>query len=86
MPSRAEFAQAVTVAEALLSRVGLRDFQFTVDPRDGPWLLKLQTALAGAWYEIEVPIERPVLREASDENLVALRDALLRVGLPLTVQ
>lgn len=85
MPSSAEISQAVAVTQSLLERLGLTDFQFSLEPRAGPWLLKLQTALGGGWYEPEVSIERRTLEQASDEHLVVVRNALLRVGLPLAL-
>lgn len=86
MPSRAELLNAVAVAEELLARVGLSDFQFSVEPRDGPWLLKVHTALAGGWYEVEVAIERSILSAVSDAHLAALRETLVQVGLPVALQ
>lgn len=85
MPSSAEISQAVAVAQSLLERLGLTDFQFSLEPRAGPWVLKMQTALAGGWHEVEVPIARSVFETPSDAHLVVVRDALLRVGLPLSL-
>lgn len=85
MPSGAEISRAVAVAQALLERIGLTDFQFSLEPRVGPWLLKLQAALGGGWHEIEVPIARDAFEQASNEHLVVVRDALLQVGLPLSL-
>lgn len=85
MPSGLEIAQAVEVARVLLSDIGLTDFQFSVEPRAGGWQLKLETALAGGWHEVEVFVGRGVLKRSSDDSLVTLRDALRRVGLPIVV-
>lgn len=85
MPSSSETSVAVAVAQALLERLGLTDFQFSLEPRVGPWLLKLQAALGGGWHEVEVPIARSAFEQASDEHLVVVRDALLRIGLPLSL-
>lgn len=85
MPSRAELLNAVAVAESLLARVGLRDYRFSVEPRDGPWRLKVHTALAGGWYEVEVEIDRHALTTDSDAHLEAVRNALVQVGLPVTL-
>ena len=86
MPSRAELTHAVQVAATLLEQLGLRDYRFSVEPREGPWQLKLQAALAGGWYELEVSVAREVFREVNEAHLVALREALARVGLPVSVQ
>lgn len=85
MPSSTEISHAVTVAQALLERLGLTDFVFSLEPRAGPWLLKLQTGFDGGWHEVQLPIARSAFEEASDEHLVIVRDALLQVGLPLSV-
>jgi hypothetical protein len=78
MPSGIEIREAREAVQRILDDIGLRSFVYTLDPKEGPWQLRIEYTDDGEWQSCTASVDPAQLRaslrdEATRERL---RDAL----------
>lgn len=73
-PSARDLLRAKEAAEALLDELGIDAYLFEVEPRNGPWLLKVDCAIEDGWQSTAVPFDK-------DDLLASRRKAGIRTSL-----
>lgn len=68
-------AEAREAAGAALEELGLAAYLFEVEPREGPWELRVECAVPEGWETLIVPVDRRQLLASRTDR--ALRDQLL---------
>ena len=78
MPSGTEIREAREAVQRILEGIGLRSFVYTLDPKEGPWQLRIEYTEDGEWQSCSAFVD-PVLLRASlrdEATRERLRDAL----------
>lgn len=62
--------QAKEATAGLLEQLGLEAYLFEVEPREGPWEIHVDCALADGWQSLTLPVDvARLLGTRSDETL-----------------
>jgi hypothetical protein len=69
--SALDIREGKAAVERLLGELGLRDFVFTLEPKESGWQLHLECSTAQGWQTIALPADIAELR-------ASLRDAAVR--------
>ncbi|MEZ5446482.1 MAG: hypothetical protein R3F45_11990 [Gammaproteobacteria bacterium] len=75
--SSVELARIREVVNDMLERLGLQTYLFEVEPRDGPWEVRVECATPeGAWQTVTIALDAAQLRaslhdEATREQVLA---------------
>ena len=69
--SALDIREGKAAVERLLGELGLRDFVFTLEPKESGWQLRLECSTAEGWQTIGLPADIADLR-------ASLRDAAVR--------
>lgn len=59
--SASHILDAREAARAVLDEVGLSNYLFTVDPREGGWELKVEHPVIEGWQTVTLPVDRDLL-------------------------
>lgn len=70
-PSTWDLLRAKEAAQGLLDEMGIDAYLFDVEPRNGPWLLKVDCAIENGWQSTAVPFDK-------DDLLASQREAEIR--------
>lgn len=70
-----ELAQAKEAVSMLLEQLGVAAYLFEIEPREGPWSLRIDCALDDGWQSVALPVDKSLL-VASREDIRA-REHLL---------
>jgi hypothetical protein len=79
MPSGSEIREAREAMQRVLDGMGLRSFVYVLEPKEGPWQLRIDYAEDGEWQSRSAFVD-PVLLRAS------LRDETARERLQDTLR
>lgn len=63
-----ELAQAKDAASVLLDELGLSAYVFEVEPRNGPWQVRIDYEAGGVWQSQTLPIDAAELIGAFTDN------------------
>lgn len=71
-----ELAQAKDAVSILLEEIGLSTYVFEVEPRNGPWDVRIDCATGGAWQSLTLSVDSSELIEVVTDS--ATRRKLLQ--------
>lgn len=63
-----ELAQAKDATNVLLEEIGLSAYVFEVEPRSGPWHVRIDYASGGVWQSLTLPVESAELIDVVSNN------------------
>ena len=63
-----ELAQAKDAASVLLDELGLSAYVFEVEPRNGPWQVRIDYAAGGVWQSLTLPVDAAELNAVFTDN------------------
>ena len=63
-----ELAQAKDAAAVLLEELGLSAYVFEVEPRNGPWQVRIDYAAGGVWQSLTLPVDAAELNAVFTDN------------------
>ena len=70
-----QLAQAKDAATALFEQLGLAEYLFDVEPRDGPWQVRIDCAANGGWQSLILDVDPDQLLRIQED--ARARDELL---------
>jgi molybdenum cofactor biosynthesis enzyme MoaA len=87
MPSGTEIREAREAVQRILDGMGLRSFVYTLEPKEGPWQLRIEYTEDGEWQSCTASMDPVLLRaslrdEATRERLRDTLRAKLRTAPP----
>lgn len=63
----ADIRAARSAAERVLDELDLGAYVFSVEPKEGGWVLTLECAAADAWQVVSLPVDPSELRASLDD-------------------
>jgi hypothetical protein len=72
--SALDISEGKAAVERLLGELGLRDFVYTLEPKEGGWQLHLECSTAEGWQTVALPADIVLLRASLGD--AALRERL----------
>ena len=65
-----DLVQAKEATHALLEQLGLATYLFEVEPRDGPWQVRVECAVDGGWQSIVLDVDvQELLKSHTDSGM-----------------
>lgn len=54
----------------LLERLGLEAYLFEVEPREGPWEVRIDCAMSGGWQSVNLAVEKERLLASRHDDAI----------------